>query len=115
MKRLKNSQKVAFQAVNRTLVLRNWLLGKRISEEEVDGAGRAEYSSKVISTLADCLTERYGKGFTKRSLYKYQQFYKCFPEIMPSVGALSADIQNVPSVSAQLLSWTHYRALLTVP
>lgn len=33
---------------------------------------------------------------------------------MPSVGALSADIQNVPSVSAQLLSWTHYRALLTV-
>lgn len=28
--------------------------------------------------------------------------------------SLSADIQNVPSVSAQLLSWTHYRALLTV-
>lgn len=83
---IEDSQKVAFQAVNRTLVLRNWLLGKCISEEELDGAGRAEYGSKVISTLADCLTERYGKGFTKRSLYKYQQFYKCFPEIMPSVG-----------------------------
>lgn len=53
-------------------------------------------------------------GFTKRSLYKYLQFYKYFPQIVPSVTAQSSNDLIVPSVTAQLLSWTHYEKLLQV-
>ena len=40
---VETSQKIAYQAVNVTLVQRNWLLGKRIVEEELKNATRAEY------------------------------------------------------------------------
>lgn len=42
------SQKQAYQAVNKTLVLRNWYIGKRIYEEELNGGNRAEYGAEVI-------------------------------------------------------------------
>ncbi|MCR4647890.1 MAG: DUF1016 N-terminal domain-containing protein, partial [Lachnospiraceae bacterium] len=97
-----------FRSVNVVLVLRNWLLGKRIAEEELKGEGRAEYGMKLVENLSKSLSEKYGNGFTKRSLYKYLQFYKYFPQIVPSVTAQSSNDLIVPSVTAQLLSWTHY-------
>ena len=36
------SRDSAYQAVNLALVRRNWLLGRRIAEEELNGEGRAE-------------------------------------------------------------------------
>ena len=45
-------------------------------------------------------------------LYKYLQFYKQFPEIVRSLTAQSGEGNIVPSVTAQLLSWTHYEKLL---
>ena len=52
-----SAQKAAYRAVNSTLVIRNWLLGKRICEEELKGEKRAEYGNKLISLLADELTK----------------------------------------------------------
>lgn len=40
---IESSQKAAYQAVNTTLVQRNWLLGYRIASEELQGEDRAEY------------------------------------------------------------------------
>ena len=54
-------------------------VGKRISEEELNGSDRAEYGMEVIKKLSDTLVKKYGEGFSKRSLYKYQQFYKAHP------------------------------------
>jgi len=76
---------------NISLVLRNWLLGKRISEEELKGEDRAEYGLEVVKRLSDSLTEKYGKGFSKRTIYKFLQFYKAFPEIVPTVSAQSGE------------------------
>ena len=90
--------------MNVALVQRNWLLGKRIVEEELTGEERAEYGEQVIKTLSKELTKRYGKGFTKRALYQFVEFYRCFPSIVYSVST-----QSVP-----FLSWTHYRVLLQV-
>lgn len=109
-----SAQKYAYRAVDTTLVIRNWLIGKRIAEEELKGVGRAEYGKQVIANLSDNLSKLYGKGFSKRTLYKYQQFYKCYPEIVPSVTAQSGESRIVPSLTAQLLSWTHYDCLLQV-
>lgn len=109
-----DSQKLAFRSVNASLVLRNWFLGKRITEEELCGANRAEYGSHTISNIAEMLTGKYGKGFNKRVLYKYQRFYKYFPEIVLSVTTQSSGDVIVPLATTQLLSWTHYEKLLQV-
>ena len=62
------TQKQAFHAVDRLLILRNWLLGKRIFEEELKGEDRAEYGAKVIAKLSKYLNEKYGRGFIYSAL-----------------------------------------------
>ena len=94
----------AYAAVNVALVERNWLLGKRIAEEELQGENRAEYGANVIIRLSKDLTDEYGKGFNKSNLYQFCEFYKSFPEIF----------HTACGKSAILLSWSHYRTLLQV-
>lgn len=53
------AQKTAFRAVNVLLVERNWLLGKRISEEFMQGSRVDRYGENVINDLAKKLTELY--------------------------------------------------------
>jgi len=98
------SQQQAYQAVNFALIQRNWLIGYRIAEEELNGSNRAEYGMSIIKQLSKELSELYGKGFTKTNLYSFYSFYKTFPDIFHSVSGKSAP----------LLSWTHYRTLLQV-
>ena len=111
---IESAQKMAFRSVNVILVLRNWLLGKRIHDEELKGANRAEYGKEIVKNLSESLSAKYGKGFNKRSVYKFQQFYKYFPDILRSVTAQSGENEIVPSATAQLLTWTHYERLLQV-
>ena len=91
----------AYRAVNAALVQRNWLLGKRIAEEKLDGKGRAEYGRRVIGELAGELTALYGAGFDAPSLYKFVEFYRTFP-----------NLESLTLKSGGLLSWTHYVKLL---
>ena len=100
---IEQTRNYAYQAINTALVQRNWQLGKRIAEEEMQGENRAEYGKEVIKQLSDYLSKMYGKGFTKSNLYQFVQFYKSFPEIFHSVSGKST-----------ILSWTHYRTLLRV-
>lgn len=97
---IESSQKAAYQAVNSALVQRNWLIGYRIAEEELQGDNRAEYGASIIKKLAKELTAEYGKGYTKTNLYHFYSFYKTYPEIFHSASG------------KLLLSWTHYRTLL---
>ena len=101
---IESAQKAAYQAVNTTLVQRNWMIGYRIAEEELGGEERSEYGLQVIKKLSKELTTLYGKGYDRGTLYRCLRFYKLFPEIVASVGQQS----NI------LLSWTHYRILLQV-
>ena len=100
---IESAQKTAYRAVNMLLVERNWLLGKRISEEFMAGDGRDRYGKQIVSDLSRQLTNLYGKGFDESSIYKYIRFYRVFPEILDSL-----------SPKSSLLSWTHYRVLLQV-
>ena len=101
---IETAQKVVYSAVDLTLVHRNWLLGKRIADEELNGESRAEYGAEVIKKLSKDLNAQYGKGYTKTNLYNFYSFYKMYPEIFHSESGKS----NVK------LSWTHYRVLLQV-
>ena len=99
-----HSRETAYKAVNTALVQRNWLIGYRIAEEEMQGENRAEYGSRVIKRLSEELTSIYGKGFTKSSLYSCYSFYKAYPQIFQTASGKS-DIR---------LSWSHYTVLLQV-
>ena len=101
---IESAQKWAHRAVNVALVYRNWFLGKRIAEEELEGEDRAKYGAQVIKSLSAVLTEEFGKGFGKQELYKCVQFYKRFPQIVDSVSRQSAPLP----------SWTHYCVLIRV-
>lgn len=100
---IESSRQATYQAVNISLIQRNWLIGFRIAEEELQGEGRAEYGASVIKKLAKELTAEYGKGFTKSNLYSFYSFYKIYPEIFQTLSGKSA-----------LLSWSHYTMLLQV-
>lgn len=100
---IESSQKAAYQAVNTTLVQRNWLLGYRISSEELEGEDRAKYGAEVIKNLAKKLPAEYGKVFTKSNLYNFYLFYKTFPKIFQTMSGKSVR-----------LSGSHYAILLQV-
>ena len=99
---IEQSQKVLYSAIDLVLLKRNWLIGKRIYEEELKQTRKENYGKEIISKLANELTSRYGKGLDKKSLYQYEKFYILYKNIFDSVSRQS------------LLSWTHYRLLITI-
>ena len=127
---IESARKSAYQTVDKILVIRNWLIGKRIADEELKGTHADRYGERIISELAETLTDQYGKGFDRRSLYRYVQFYKTYPEIVDSLRPQSPDAGDCGTVDSarplslmafenirftgKLLSWTHYRTLLQV-
>ena len=98
------TQKQAYHAVDTILIMRNWMIGKRIAEEELHGNDRADYGLSVIKELSRELKSIYGKGYDRSNLYHCLNFYKTYPEI----------VDTVNRQSSIRLSWSHYRILLRV-
>lgn len=98
------AQSFVRSSVNVALVKRNWLLGKRIAEEGLEGSPRAAYGKGILRDLSRALTQKYGRGFEQRNLYRFLKFYKTYPDILTSP----------MTKSGRLLTWTHYLALLRV-
>ena len=53
--------------VNSEVCMTNWRIGTRIKEDVLYNK-RAEYGKQVIKNLAAQLTERYGKGWSEKTL-----------------------------------------------
>lgn len=102
---IETSRRQAYHAVDTILSQRNWLIGYRIAEEEIDGSDRAEYGANIIKKLSQELTTKYGKGYDRSNLYHCLRFYKEFPQI----------VDTACRQSHIRLSWSHYRVLLQVP
>ena len=126
---IENAQQSAIATVNTVLVLRNWLLGMRISTENMDGTRAERYGEHIIPELSEELTRKYGKGFDKRSLYRYVQFYQTYPEIVGTVtpqsdSSLKTEIVGTTTPQSgeyatidknrKILTWSHYERLLQV-
>jgi predicted nuclease of restriction endonuclease-like (RecB) superfamily len=69
----------AARAVNALMTATYWEIGRRIVEFEQGGEKRAEYGEEVLARLADDLTSRFGRGFSRRNLQSMRQFYTSFP------------------------------------
>ncbi|WP_397571186.1 YhcG family protein [Schlesneria sp. T3-172] len=87
------------RAVNSTLVIMYWQIGKRIREEVLQNE-RAEYGKEVVQDLAIHLTAEFGNGFSRYSLSRMMSFAEKF-----------GDEQIVAALSQQL-SWSHFVELI---
>ena len=101
---VESSRKIAFHYVNSALIMRNWLLGKRIDEEILANENKDNYGKQLIKKLSKELTAKYGKGFQMTVLYYCVRFYKLYPKIL----------NTLCEKSFSLLSWSHYRLLLHI-
>lgn len=129
----------AYQAADLYNVASNWLVGRRIVEQEQHGEARAKYGKHVIEIASHALTEEFGKGYSIANLKSFRKFYLTFKylQIGQTVSAQSADrqvskgqtpsdlygstIQRTSSAELELaqilpanLSWSHYERLMRI-
>lgn len=98
---LHNARKIAVHAVNQTMVVSYFEIGKMIVLEEQNGKERAEYGKRILKELSLKLTNEFGKGFSQRNLEQMRQFYLTY--------------SKAQTVSAQFrLSWSHYLMLMRI-
>ncbi len=85
-------QTQASRSVDIALVVRNWLFGWYIVEFEKSGASRKElYGKALIPNLSNSLTTKIGKGFSRRSLDQFRQFYESHENIWQTLPAKSQE------------------------
>src|SRR5690349_2548102 len=71
----------AARAVNTAMTATYWLVGRRIVEEEQRGSLRADYGEQLVKRLAQDLSRRFGRGFSKRNLWQMRAFYLAWPPL----------------------------------
>lgn len=91
----------AYVAVNSAMVEAYWLIGKRIVEEEQNGADRAAYGQEMLKKLSAELQKDFGRGFSETNLKNFRKFYLTFPNL--EIGQTPSDLLNNPN-SAEALS-----------
>jgi len=90
-----NMQSQAGHAVNTALVVRNWLFGWYIVEYEKSGANRKDlYGQELMVKLSERLSGLLGKGFSRRSLDQFRQFYETYKKIGQTLSAQSIDSET---------------------
>ena len=99
---IEQARKQAYTSINTLMIQSNWLVGRRIVEEEQGGATRAEYGKALLKNLATELMPIYGNSYSARRLQDYRQFYLYFRDI------------EIWHSRGPNLTWTHYRELITV-
>ena len=78
-----------------------WNIGKILSEYVINGV-KPEYGKNVIGEISKRLTQEYGKGFERASVFRMIQFYESF-QLYEKVATLS-----------QQLTWSHFIELLPI-
>jgi predicted nuclease of restriction endonuclease-like (RecB) superfamily len=101
---LNESRQRIVQAVNQTMTLTYFEIGRMIVEEEQNGKERANYGSQLISHLSESLTKEFGKGFSITNLQQMRQFFKIYSKQQ----TLSAKSESFK------LSWSHYLKLMRI-
>jgi len=93
---LQSARSEVVRAVNQTMVLTYFEIGKMIVEEEQNGKDRAEYGKYLLKELSKTLTGEFGKGFSVTNIQQMRQFYLVY-----SIGQTpSDDFKNISQTSS---------------
>lgn len=98
---LGEARKNTARAINTTMTVAYWLIGKRIVVEEQKGEDRAAYGEKLLKHLSKELTAEFGNGFSYTNLKNMRTFYKTYPD------------EKGQTLSAQL-PWSHNCLIMRV-
>ena len=117
----------AYQAADIYQVVSNWLIGRRIVEQEQHGKERAQYGKHIVELASEALTAEFGKGYSVVNIKSFRKFYLTFNNLLigQTVSAQSENGLTIKgqSVSAELelakilpsnLSWSHYERLMRI-
>ena len=87
--------------INQEVTLMYWHIGQYILQQ-INYQEKAEYGKKIVATLSQLLTERYGRGYTQTALFRMLKVARLYP-----------DEQILATVSQQL-TWSHLVELVTI-
>ena len=118
----------SYRMANLMQVAQNWLIGRRIVEQEQQGKIRAEYGKHVVELASQVLTKEFGQGFSETQIKSFRKFYLTFIDLqiqqtMPAEfkSRLRQIRQTMPAESVTdgialpvQLSWSHYERLIRV-
>ncbi len=117
----------AYQAADLYQVVSNWLVGRRIVEQEQHGQERAQYGKHIVELASEALTAEFGKGYSVVNIKSFRKFYLTFNNLLigqtPSAQSGNDLTIKGQSVSAELelakmlpsnLSWSHYERLMRI-
>jgi hypothetical protein len=100
------ARRAAARSVNTVMTITYWLIGRRIIEQEQQGAARAGYGEELLKRLARDLSKRFGRGFSERNLEQMRAFYLGWP-IPQTASAKLMDVSSEAIHSRFPLSWSH--------
>lgn len=117
----------AYQAADTYQVVSNWLVGRRIVEQEQHGQERAQYGKHIVELASEALTAEFGKGYSIVNIKSFRKFYLTFNNLLigqtPSAQSENGLTIKGQTVSAELelakmlpsnLSWSHYERLMRI-
>lgn len=117
----------AYQAADLFQVAANWLVGRRIVEQEQHGQERAQYGKHIVELASEDLTVEFGKGYSVVNIKSFRKFYLTFNNLLiwqtPSAQSENGLTIKGQTVSAELelakmlpsnLSWSHYERLMRI-
>ena len=78
-KRIEEGVAKAVTEVKRSQLATYWDNGRYIVEFEQKGKEHAEYGLNLLKSLANDLTLRMGKGYSRPNLYNMRKFYQTYP------------------------------------
>ncbi len=96
---LEQARNASVRAVNFSMVMAYWQIGKRIVEDEQEGKKRASFGSSTLKVLSQQLVLDFGKGFDESNLRNMRLFYHAFP--------------NCDALRHEL-NWTSYRLIMKI-
>ena len=73
------ARRSAARSVNAVMTAAYWMIGQHIVEFEQSGEERAEYGTALIKRLAEDLTQRFGRGFSRQNIQQMRLFYLSYP------------------------------------
>jgi predicted nuclease of restriction endonuclease-like (RecB) superfamily len=128
-------QQQAVSAVNRSLTVRNWLIGFYIVKFEQKGEDRAGYGHRLLELIAADIKKAGIKGLTAPELSRCRQFYfvypeifgvlsqKSFPQLSHILGTVSQELESLkipaetgvaPEKLVSSLSFSHFVELIKI-
>jgi len=136
---LEDARLQVVRAVNSSMVLAYWQIGREIVEFVQLGATRAEYGEQVLEELSTRLRARVGRGYSTTNLRYLRTFYLAFRDRTPEIrhigsgeskrsrktsasnirhtrGGVSGLLSNAANLAgfSPVLGWSHYRLLMNV-